>query len=192
MLQGADPADDVFRPRFEAVFDVHHADVLAFARRRVEGDTAEDVVSETFAVVWRKRDTIPDAPLPWIYAIARRVVANQRRSAKRRIRLLNRLSSEPGDGAGDRDPAEVVALRERVAAAFSSLSESEREILMLVAWDGVDAKAAARILGCSAAAFRVRLHRARRALERGLEGDRLLVDSERAAQSSINPAEEAR
>ena len=95
--ESTDADADIFRPRFEAAFDEHHAHVLAFALRRVAGmATAEDVVSETFAIVWQKRDLIPEEPLPWIYAIARRVIANQLRSENRRGRLRDRIFAADG------------------------------------------------------------------------------------------------
>lgn len=166
----AEPADDIFRPRFEEAFDAHHADVLAFAVRRVPGRAAaEDVVAETFAVVWRRRDVIPEPPLAWLYEIARKVIANQRRSDLRRTRLRERLSSEPETTAGGRDPARVVAGREAVIAAFSALSESDKEVLRLLVWEGLDTKTAARVLDCTPAALRVRLYRARRELTHQLE-----------------------
>ncbi len=159
---------DIFRPRFEAVFDAHHADVLAFARRRVDGGAAaDDVVAETFAVAWRRRDVVPEPALPWLYGVARRVIANHRRSEQRRERLDERLALQPGKDSAD--PAALVGGRERVLGAFARLSEPQREVLRLVAWDGLDTRGAARVLGCSAAAFRVRLHRARRELKRQLD-----------------------
>lgn len=163
-----DPSADIFRPRFEAVFDAHHADVLAYALRRVDDRaTAEDVVAETFATLWRRREVMPDDALPWLYGIARRVIANQHRSTRRRTRLHERLALDASASRGG-DAANALAARESVLAAFSRLAESEQEVLRLVAWEGADTKRGAQILGCSPAAFRVRLHRARRALKRNL------------------------
>jgi RNA polymerase sigma factor (sigma-70 family) len=165
-----DPADQARSARFEATFDAHHVDVLAYAMRRVDGRAAaEDVVAETFAVVWRRRDVIPEVPLMWLYGVARKVVANQRRSAKRGVRLRERLAHERGDLLRVADPALVVEARENILAALSRLSVSHREVLRLVAWEGVDTKAGAEILECSPIAFRMRLHRARRELQRQLE-----------------------
>lgn len=184
---------DIFRPRFEAAFDAHHADVLAFACRRVDDRAAaEDVVSETFAVVWRRRDAIPEPSLPWIYGIARRVIANQRRSEKRRLRLRERLYAESDAEARGRDPAQILDRRDAVVAAFWRLSESDREVLRLVAWDQVDTRSAARILDCTPGAFRVRLHRARRELEQQLEAGHPTPGPEQIASPPITSAEETR
>lgn len=153
-------------PLFEAVVERHRAAVLAYARRRLVADLAEDVVAETFAIAWRKREEIPSEALVWLYGIARGVVSNQRRSEARRRQLSDRLALER-DSAAD-DPAGLVADRLELAHAFDALDESDRELLMLVAWEGLAAKQGAAVLGCSRAAFRVRLHRARKRLEQGL------------------------
>ncbi len=164
----ADP--DIYRPRFERCFRDHYARVLAFAMRRVPGrDIAEDVAADTFAVAWRRRDRIPDPTLPWLYAIAANVIANQYRSNRRRRDLDTRLAHEAGTAAPGRDPAESLDKRDSFSTAFALLGEREREVLRLVAWDGLDTREAARVFGCSPGAFRVRLHRARRKLAKQLE-----------------------
>lgn len=153
--------------RFEGCFDAYAPKVLAFALRRVEGrHAAEDVVAETYAVAWRRRDALPDHPLPWLYAIAAKVISNQRRSGRRRLRLHDRVSVEPQ--ILGRDPADLVGERDLVVTAYGRLSDSQREVLRLTAWEGLDTRDAARVLGCSHGAFRVRLHRARKDLEKHL------------------------
>ena len=154
---------------FERCFRDHYADILAFALRRIAGrQAAEDAASETFAVVWRHRDQIPDPPLPWLYAIAVRVIANQRRSVRRRGNLEQRLAHEAGTEAPAPEPNEAVHLRTDFATAFQLLSQSEREVLSLIAWDGLTPREAAVVLDCSYGAFRVRFHRARRKLRKHL------------------------
>jgi RNA polymerase sigma factor (sigma-70 family) len=180
---------DPERDRFERCFRDHYADVLAFSLRRISNrEAAEDAASETFAVAWRRRDRIPDPALPWLYAIALRVIANQYRSARRRRSLDARLAHEAGAGPPGPDPVAGLGRRDGFSTAFGLLSEAEREVLRLVAWDGLDTRAAARVLGCSAGAFRVRLHRARRKLAKQLEAAGHLTREGRPAAS--NPAEE--
>lgn len=187
-----DEAPDIFRPRFESCFRAHYADVLAFAIRRIQGRaTAEDVVSETFAVAWRRRDRIPDPVLPWLYAIANRVLANHRRAAKRRGRLDQRISDDAHRLAGDADPADLVGERTAFHSAFSRLSEGDREVLRLVAWDGLDTRDAARVLDCTPGAYRVRLFRARRELGKQL-GAVGHLPQERRPTGRCDPAEETR
>jgi len=186
-----EPAPDIYRGRFESCFRAHHARLLAFAMRRVSGrEAAEEVVADTFAVAWRRRDRIPESPLPWLYAIASNVLADQYRSTRRRRDLGLRLAHEARADATGSDPAESLALREAFSAAFAGLEEQEREVLRLVAWDGLDVREAAQVLGCSQGAFRVRLHRARRKLTRRLDAAKPI---DRECPTPVpRPAEEAR
>ena len=155
------------RLAFHACFDAHYSRLLAFVVRRVDGRaTAEDVLADTFAVAWRRRDAIPDPALPWLYGIARGVIANQRRGERRRSRLSARLFGERNATA--RDPAEVLGERDTILRALGALSEGQREVLRLAAWEGLDTEAGAAALGCTPSAYRVRLHRARRELEKQL------------------------
>ena len=175
---------DPERERFERCFRAHYADVLAFSIRRL-GDraSAEDATSEVFAVAWRRRERLPDAPLPWLYAVALRVISNQCRSTKRRRELDLRLMHEAGVGVGADDPTDSLDRHEAFAAAFAELSEPEREVLRLVAWEGLSTRDAARAFGCSSGAFRVRLHRARRKLAKHLAASGHL-----AGEPTGNPA----
>jgi RNA polymerase sigma-70 factor (ECF subfamily) len=154
---------------FESCFRSHYADVLAFSLRRISGrQAAEDVVAETFAIIWRRRERIPDPALPWLYGIAVRVIANQRRSARRRANLEDRLTLEAGAAAPAGDLNEALHRRTAFATAFRALSDAERQVLCLIAWDGLDPREAAVVLACSYGAFRVRFHRARRKLAKQL------------------------
>jgi RNA polymerase sigma-70 factor (ECF subfamily) len=187
---GDEPQLDLNR-RFERCFRDNYAAVLAFAIRRLaDRATAEDAVSETFAVAWRRRDLVPDVPLPWLYAIALRVIANQRRSLQRRHRLGERLAHEPGVDVERRDPADALHHRDAVSDGLRKLDEPEREVLRLIAWEGLGTRDAARVLGCSPGAFRVRLHRARRKLAKHLEAAGHLPDERRG--TAPDPAEEVR
>src|SRR5918992_18379 len=151
------------RLRFEAVFRQHHPQVLAYARRRAPQDAA-DIVSEVFLAAWRRLDDLPADALPWLLGVARRIIANARRATARRPRI------PIGDPATVADTGSTVIERVAVAEAFRRLSDLDREVLMLVAWDGLPPARAARVLGCSIAAFHVRLHRARTRLARALDG----------------------
>lgn len=194
MLPVEDPCEqppDIYRGRFESCFREHHARLLAFTMRRISGrEAAEDVVADTFAVAWRRRDRIPESPLPWLYTIATNVLADQYRSTRRRHDLGLRLAHESRADAPGSDPAESLALREAFATAFAQLEEQEREVLRLIAWDGLDVREAAQVLGCSQGAFRVRLHRARRKLTKRLDAAKPI---DRDCRSRVpRPAEEAR
>lgn len=139
--------------------------VLAYALRRTSREEAEEVVAETFIVAWRRLDDVPDDPIPWLLAVARRVLANQRRAAGRRKALDQKLGSARRAGSFVApDPAEEIGARMTFDEALRQLSEWDREALLLVAWEGLDNPRAAVVMDCSTASFTVRLHRARRRL----------------------------
>lgn len=153
------------------MFRAGYPRVLAYALRRSEDrGSAEEVASETFLIAWRRLDEVPGAPLPWLLGTARRVLANQRRTAKRRQPASSQTSMDPGDVPHPGPlPCERVAEREAFAAAFKALGERDREVLSLIAWDGLNVREAAQVMGCAPPVLSVRLHRARRRLLKELE-----------------------
>ncbi|MDA8354901.1 MAG: RNA polymerase sigma factor [Actinomycetota bacterium] len=155
---------------FVALFDAHYGKILAFATRRIGPDIAKDVVADTFVTAWLRLEDLRGDPLVWLYGLARGALANHRRRLLRAQHLSDRAErlSAPREGG---DPADDVAWRDSFASAFGQLAETDREVLRLVAWEGLDTDAAAAVLGCSAGAFKVRLYRARRRLRRYLRLD---------------------
>jgi RNA polymerase sigma-70 factor (ECF subfamily) len=146
--------------RFRAAYDEHVRAVAAFALRRAPtAADAEEVVSETFLVAWRRFDEAPADLRPWLFGVARHVLRHQYRAEARRDALGARLAGAlRGLGAGSDDHGWLVdALRE--------LPENDRDVLTLTAWEGLSHGEASRVLGCTPAAVAVRLHRARRRLE---------------------------
>jgi RNA polymerase sigma factor (sigma-70 family) len=155
--------------RFEELFREHYRAVRGYALRRAPGDLAQDAVSETFLVAWRRLDDVPADALPWLYGVARRVLANQRRSIDRSSALELRLVATAGARAGSNDPGESPGEGEILRKALARLSERDREVLILVAWHELSGARAARTAGCTRAAFAVRLHRARARLAAQLD-----------------------
>lgn len=171
--------DTTDRERLEAIFREHYEAVLAYARRRAPTSVADDAAAETFAIAWRRADKIPREPLPWLLAIARRVLATQRRASERRERLGNRLArnlvpTSPDDQVG-----------EALVAALNALPDRDREVLLLIAWEGLTAKEAAAVAGASPAALYVRLHRARRRLRAALIPPKAADSSSRSLHSDL-------
>ncbi|HEU4738333.1 MAG TPA: sigma-70 family RNA polymerase sigma factor [Solirubrobacterales bacterium] len=154
--------------------------VLAYALRRVEGpEDAADVVAETFLVAWRRLGEVPaggEARL-WLYAVARRVIANLQRTARRRTRLGQRLAESLRTELATHPTPNAEAAE--VLRAMSGLSDGDRELLLLVSWEELSPGEAAKVLEISSLAARSRLHRARRRLRDLLE--------ERKPTGSPNP-----
>lgn len=156
------------RRRFERLFDETYDRVLAYALRRTTPDEAQDVAAETFTVAWRRLELVPDEdPIAWLRGVARNVLSHHRRSSGRGAALDERLRVTPRPPA--RDPADDVAGLDALERAFDALAERDRELLRLVAWDGLEARQAAQVLGVPVGTFQVRLHRARKRLERELD-----------------------
>lgn len=163
---------DADRERFEMLYAAHYDRVLAYTLCRTSVDVARDVTADTFLVAWRRFGDVPADPLPWLLGVARRCLADQRRSTGRRDALTTRLRQvAEGPTVWDDDPADAVAERDQVAAAMRRLSPPDGELLRLLAWDGLSSAQAAQSLGCSRATFAVRLHRARRRLAGALAAE---------------------
>lgn len=161
------------RSRYERLYRDQLPAVTRYVRSRVAPGNAEDVIAEVFLVAWRRLDELPARPLPWLLVTARNTVSQFHRGESRADALateLERLHRLRGTGAPD--PGGEVAERLTVLAAVAALSPADREAIALTAWDDLSTGDAAVVAGCSPAAFRVRLHRARRRLVRALEDDK--------------------
>lgn len=156
------------RERFETLFERCHTEVRAYVLRRAPQAIVEDVVSETFLVAWRALDSVPGEPLPWLYGVARRTLANHRRGYLRSAALSARLTRTLVQFPEHEAPVST-EVEPQLRDALLALTVREREALLLVAWEGLSPAQAASALGCSSAAFRVRLHRARGHLAQMLE-----------------------
>jgi len=169
-------ADD--RERFERIYRENVRAVLRFAATRIDPERAKDVASETFLVAWRRLDEVPVEERPWLLGVARRIIADQFRAETRRQALAIRLRATH-DGDKPADLAGALANRDEALAAFATLRERDREVLRLVTWDGLSAAEAADVLAVSRLTFTVRLHRARRRLQRALEPNSQLSASQK-------------
>jgi RNA polymerase sigma-70 factor (ECF subfamily) len=147
--------------RFENLYRETASSVYGYCLRRGARELADDVVDDVYLVAWRKLDDVPRDALPWLFATARRVLANHRRSRQRQAALVDQLMS-------DARPLSPPADLSPVMEALRTLRPAEQELLLLVAWDGLSTRQAAEALGCSAVAARVRLHRVRRRLAAAL------------------------
>ena len=157
------------RQRFDDLFAAFGSDVVAYCRWQSESPSdAQDAASEVFLTAWRRLDDVPagDAARTWLYATARRVLANQRRSNRRRVALQDRLLVEaavtPCPDAPDPE-------RELVREALRRLDARDREVLLFAEWEGLSPAQIAKVLGCLTVTARGRLHRARRRFRAAFE-----------------------
>jgi RNA polymerase sigma factor (sigma-70 family) len=146
---------------FTGLFAAHFEAVVRYAFRRVfDAGAATELAQEAFIVAWRRRADVPERELPWLYGVARNLVANHRRG---KPAVVLPRESELLVGFEDTSAEMVDVLR-----AISALSERDQEILRLVAWEELELREAAVVLGCSKSAAAVRLHRARKRLQAAL------------------------
>jgi RNA polymerase sigma factor (sigma-70 family) len=158
--------------QFSRLYSEQGRTILAYALRRVEDrEDAADVVAETFLIAWRRLAEVPagaEARL-WLYAVARRTIANLHRSERRRTRLGGRLAESLRTELATQ-PAPTGEAAEALRA-MGELGDEDRELLLLVAWEGLAPSEAAKVLDVSSLAARSRLYRARRRLRALIEGD---------------------
>lgn len=179
--------------RFEGLYRAEARAVLGYALRRVaQPEDAADIVAETMLVAWRRLDDVPPGSeaRPWLFGVARRVLANGRRGSHRRRNLAERLC---GDLGGLLGPDQLGAVESNVVvrAALDRLDPDDREILRLNSWEGLQPHEIAVVLEMPAATVRTRLHRARQRLRGELARDGLAEhDGERRAPSGHVPHDE--
>jgi RNA polymerase sigma factor (sigma-70 family) len=151
--------------RLDRLFDACAPRLYAYARRHAAPHDAEDLVAAAFEVALRRPEAVPGddgAALAWLIGTVRRLAANQRRRLAVRERHWREVVRDGWHTTASAE--EAVAEREESLAALAALSAADRELVLLVAWDGLTAEQAAEVLGISRNALAVRLHRARRRL----------------------------
>lgn len=154
--------------RFTDMYQRYRARVFAYAVSKVGRDLAEEIASEVFLIAWQRIAELPERPLPWLLVTTRNVSTNHVRAAIRRRAFAAEMAAWIADELNSADVADGVTERTALLAAFGTLPEPDRELLTLTAWHGLTATSAARVLGCSAATYFVRLHRARRRLTQAI------------------------
>lgn len=177
---------DSSEERFHRLYETGYGRVIAYAMRRtLNSEDAADVVAETFAIAWRRLEAVPDGEreVPWLYTVARRVIANRARRDSTRSAVVRQLAHELASSSPaieELDPERLAALH-----ALDRLLDEDREILMLVAWDGLSSQELGWVLSCSPTAARIRLYRARARLKQAW------TDGPVTAPSTTQPLQEA-
>ena len=161
--------------KLELLVHEHFGRVAAYLLSRTDREAAAEALAKSLEVVWRRLEDVPADPLPWLLGVARRVLADQWRAQHRQDALISRVTESEAlrqrTVTSDGEVSQNTAV-ERLAAiqALAALTDIDREVLLLVAWDGLTTRQAAAVLGCSRGAFAVRLFRARSRLRDELAG----------------------
>jgi RNA polymerase sigma-70 factor (ECF subfamily) len=178
--------DSARRCRFDELFGEYGPGVVAYCGWRADSHAdAQDAAADVFLTAWRRLDEVPlgNAARVWLYATARRVLANQRRSGRRRGALHSRLALE----AISSSPVTSAAAEEQslVRQALGRLGERDQEVLLLAEWEGLTADQIAAVLGCLSVTARGRLHRARARFRAAFE--ELSEDEHEPRRASMAP-----
>jgi len=158
--------------RVEQLYRIHGARVLGYLARRVHPtEDAADLLSEVMLITWRRRHDLPVSPedVPWVFGVARNVLANHRRSSLRRLAATEDLAAHlrllPLSECQGREAG--MDLR----AALARLDDLDREIVTLSVWEQLSSAEIAVVLTMPAATVRSRLARARARLRTSLDED---------------------
>ncbi|MBM0257001.1 RNA polymerase sigma factor [Micromonospora sp. 4G55] len=149
---------------FTRVYAADYGQVVKYGQRRLADlNAAAELAQEVFVIAWRRRREVPDRSLPWLYGVARRLLANEwraRRAAPDVLPITDAgLLQRPGSSGADA----TVGVAD-LQAALATLADLDQEILRLVGWEELTVSEAAQVLGCTRTTAAVRLHRARRRL----------------------------
>ena len=162
-------ADD--EQRFTVMYQGHYVDVVRYGYRRLgDLDASTELAQDVFLVAWRRRTRVPAHSLPWLYGVARRLLANQWRARRREAGHVPLGDADHLAAVRPGSTSDAAATRADLSRALTQLSERDREVLRLVAWEQLTTAELATALGTSQTTAKVRLHRARRRLAAAMTG----------------------
>ncbi|QAY62802.1 sigma-70 family RNA polymerase sigma factor [Xylanimonas allomyrinae] len=160
------PPEALQNASFTRCFRTNYDDIHAYLARRVDPQLADDLTAEVFARAWNAWHNAPEPARPWLFGIARHLVADRYRAQNQEDELHARLDNER---TNTQDEVGGVETALDVRAAWAQLPGRDREVLALIAWDGLTVSEAAAALHLPRPAFSMRLTRARRRLKHLLE-----------------------
>jgi len=161
---------------FGAIFDRHFTEIHGYLSRRTGSDIADGLVGDVFRIAFENRSRYrTDRPcaLPWLYGIAANVLRQSRRSEQRRLRLVDKLTSEATARSTGDESTRTLA-REEVAMvvdALANLPEAEREAVLLYAWEDLSYDEIATAQDVPVGTVRSRLNRARKRIRERIDDD---------------------
>jgi len=157
-----DPPERRDEAWFTRTYAAQYEHVVKYGRRRLgDPEASAELAQEVFVVAWRRRAEVPCRSLPWLYGVARRLLANEWRARRAAPKMLPFTDTDAGPHSPGADGTVGVA---DVRAALAGLPDLDQEILRLIGWEELTVSEAAEVLGCTRTAAAVRLHRARRRL----------------------------
>ncbi|MDQ2812587.1 MAG: RNA polymerase sigma factor [Actinomycetota bacterium] len=162
--------------RFAVLFDRHVPHIHRYLARRADRQVADDLVAETFLAAFAKRDRYDlghaDAR-PWLYGIAANLIGQHHRDEARQYRIRQAAAAQPEvPGHADRVAADVTAqaVRAVLEGALAALSDGDRDVLLLIAWEQLTYQEVSRALDIPVGTVQSRLHRARKKTRQVLAG----------------------
>ncbi len=163
-----------FMGQFWQIYDEHYQPVRRFIAAMLRDDwAAEDLAQETFMRAAARLDTLahPDKLKSWIFAIARNLCLDHLRRAKARLPASGGVAEPPPDLQRNltQERLEREEMSRCVQGKIDLLPDNHRDVLLLYDLMEMSHGEAARVLGISVGAAKVRLHRARQALKEVLE-----------------------
>lgn len=156
---------DAQETEFSELFRQMHTELRTYLVRRMDLDLVDDVIAETFLVVWRRWADIPldlSGRRAWVYGILRNKILQATDTLNRQLRLTHRAASVL-DAEAALDPDDLEALHE-ARRLLSLLPPAERDALSLMVVAGLSSTETAAALGCSVSSVTTRVARARKRL----------------------------
>jgi RNA polymerase sigma-70 factor, ECF subfamily len=158
--------------RFEDLYQRTRRDLLAYLVRRAQSpDDAADILAETYLVAWKQLETIPpgDNARLWLFGVGRNLLLKSTRQRRVGDALVERLAGELRAAEPATHPPSTTSQRCHLQAGLAALTDQDREILTLAAWEDLTPRQIAKAMNMSANVVRVRLHRARKRLSQELD-----------------------
>jgi RNA polymerase sigma-70 factor (ECF subfamily) len=164
--------------RFESLYGSNYKSIYAYVHRRATNSSSDvsDIVSEVFITAWRRIKDVPPSPQDrlWLFGVAQKCLLEHRRRWSHRLRLLSHLVSQPNQVELLESAANPLYIR--VRSALQELRPLDREVILLVYWDGLSHGEAASVLGCSVNAVALRVKKAKIRLQAKLGLDLRTTD----------------
>ncbi len=162
------------RMDFERFYEGHANAVYSYCLRRVGVEAAKDATADVFVVAWRRWGAVPegDAAAGWLYGVARNVLRARQRPMRRRGRLVEKVAAQPEPSVvGPELQVVRLAEHEAVLAALGKLPEKDREIILLIEWEGRSREQVAEMMSVTRAAIDRRMARSHKNMARSLRVD---------------------